>query len=85
LVVEQAVPHVPQLVSEYTDVSQPFDWRLPSQFAYPATHVPVHDPAVQALPLTFVPAQATPHAPQLLVVVIEVSQPSDRLFELQSA
>lgn len=71
-------PQPPQLFtspgSAFNAVSQPSSGLL-LQLPNPALHCGAHDPLAQAVvPLTA--AQAWPHAPQLVVVVMSTSQPS---------
>jgi hypothetical protein len=77
LLLEQSTPQPPQLSGfVLVSASQPFDCRFESQLPNPATHAPLHAPATHALPDTFVPAHATPHAPQFAALVCRfVSQP----------
>ena len=83
-------PHVPQfLVSLASAVSQPSAWMFPLQSAHPAAHVPRHTPprGVAAQDgVTWFVEHLIPQPPQLFTSLpMFVSQPSDRLFPLQSA
>jgi hypothetical protein len=55
------------------------------QSAKPDEHVPLHAPPLHADPLTLFDEHARPQPPQFAVVVVAVSHPSVRRFELQSA
>ena len=80
-VVEQAVPHAPQLlVAVFVLVSHPFA-ELPSQLPNPAVQVPrVQVPVVQ-VSLAFARSHTLPQPPQFASVRVFVSQP---LFGLPS-
>jgi len=61
--------------------SQPFDWALPSQLAYPAVQLMPHAPSAQ-LGVPLLPEHTVPQVPQLLMLVwVFASQP---LFGLPS-
>src|SRR5437879_2715658 len=86
LVCEQALPQVPQFATVMlVFVSQPSSCLLLLQSPNPTLQLPAHEPAVQATPFMFCVEHSTPQPPQLLVVVVGVSQPSDCLLLLQSA
>lgn len=71
----QATPHAPQLVALESDASQPLAV-APSQSANPAAQaVSVHVPVAQDS-LASASAHRTPHEPQLISDVSDVSQPS---------
>jgi hypothetical protein len=72
---EHVVPHAPQLLLVVSEVSQPLV-ALPSQLPHPLLHVPRVQVPVEQLAEAFVRVQVVPQAPQLLLVVSEVSQPS---------
>ena len=71
------------------DVGTPvssFAWTMPSMLASVHQDVPVQLPLVQVLVAWLVPGQAALHPPQLATeVLVLISQPSLRRFELQSA
>jgi hypothetical protein len=71
---EQVVPHAPQLVSVVVDVSQPL-LSMPSQLAKPVLQLAIPQTPVSQVAAAFAREQLVPHAPQLLSVRVEVSQP----------
>jgi hypothetical protein len=70
-----AAPHAPQFATVFVGVSQPFVLRPDvSQSPQPALHAYEHVVPVQvADPCVW--SHAAPHAPQLVIVVVGVSQP----------
>ena len=67
------LPQVPQFDRVFSGASQP-SAAMPLQFPQPASQLKPHIPAVQD-GVEFGLAQALPQAPQLVVVVTDVSQP----------
>jgi hypothetical protein len=68
-------PHAPQFVSELSAVSQPFE-RSPSQSPYPDQHAENEHVPVAQLASALGNVQGVLHAPQLVTVVRDCSQPS---------
>jgi hypothetical protein len=84
LVVAHAAAHAPQLDVVVSDVSQPlfgFESQLPCVESHVGAQPPVEPLKLHATTLVPADEQVVPHAPQLLRVVIEVSQP---LFGFES-
>lgn len=77
---EQATPQPPQFASVLRLVSQPFE-SIVSQLPKPAAQVSVRQPPVAHDAVAFARVHAAPQPPQLVRVVVGVSQPSgaDRL------
>lgn len=71
---EQTVPHAPQLASVVSEVSQPLA-STPSQLAKPGLQKSIRHEPFEHSAVAFARAHATPHPPQLVSVVNEVSQP----------
>jgi hypothetical protein len=71
----QVVPHVPQLVSVFKGVSQPFE-AMPSQLPQPGAHDATLHVPVAHVAVALGSEQVTPHEPQLVSVVSEVLQPA---------
>jgi hypothetical protein len=69
-------PQLPQSVVVRSEVSQPFT-TLPSQFDQPASQVVIVHMPVEQSPVARDGAHGTPHAPQLVSVLVRVSQPFD--------
>ncbi len=80
LFAEQPRPHAPQLVLEVVrSTSQPSSGAGATgwlQLPKPTAQLEVHTPAAQLRTAVLVEEQPRPHAPQLAVVLVELSQPS---------
>jgi hypothetical protein len=75
----QALPQRPQLLVVPSGVSQPLA-TTPSQLAKPVLQLPIaHAPEVQAAVPLGGAAQVTPHAPQLVVVLVAAHMPLQQL------
>jgi hypothetical protein len=71
----QAVPQAPQFARSVSDaISQPLSC-FPSQSRSPSLQVVPQTPASQLAVAPGPAAHALPHSPQLLMVVVAVSQP----------
>jgi len=86
----QCAPHEPQLEGSLARaVSQPSACMSPLQSVHPAAHVPRHTPPRDVATqdgVTWFVEHLNPQPPQLFTSLpMFVSQPSDRLFPLQSA
>jgi hypothetical protein len=86
LLPEQTMPQPPQLFGSLDVLTlQPFICFVLSQFALPATHVPLHAPAAHVRVAMLLFEQMTPQVPQLFGSVADaISQPSVCLLLLQS-
>lgn len=71
---EHAVPHVAQLVSDVSEVSQPFA-SVASQLPKPTSHDESAQVPVAQVSPAFARAQLAPHAPQFVSEVSGASQP----------
>jgi hypothetical protein len=79
LVVSHALPQPPQLLVVVIEVSQPLVFGAAVlQSAYPLAQPPryVQEPPTHCAPALVSVSQALPHPPQLVGVVVGVSQPS---------